>query len=163
MGLTLDPTLERILNDLGFEWPMVDETDLFNLGGDWMAFGSNVAQVYGESTGAAMDVLSRNHSDALERFRELFEAEDAPARVMQDAATGVQVVGGALFACAGIVLAVKIYTIINLIILAIQIAQAIATAFVTFGASLAEIPIFKIAMQKIIGAIINEACVAILG
>ena len=29
MGMTLPGTLERLLNDLGFTWPEVDEQDLF--------------------------------------------------------------------------------------------------------------------------------------
>jgi hypothetical protein len=162
MGMTLDPTLERLLNDLGFTWPMVDETELFDLGSAWLAFGGDVGAVHQGVRGAADDLLSVNVSEALEAFRAKFDDGEAPAAVLAQATAGVQFVGGALFACGGIVLALKINTIVNLIILAVQIAQAIATAPVTFGASLAEIPVFKAIMSRIINAIINEAVVAIL-
>ena len=61
----------------------------------------------------------------------------------------------ALF-CAAIVLALKIAVIVQLAILAFQVAQAIATAVVTFGASLAEIPIFQIISREIVGALIDQ-------
>lgn len=66
--------------------------------------------------------------------------------------------------CAGIVLALKVNVIVQLTLLAIQIAQAIATAAVTFGASLLEIPIFKkIITGVIIDQLLNYATEAVLG
>ena len=65
--------------------------------------------------------------------------------------------------CAGLVLGLKINTIVNLGILLAEIVEAMATAVPTFGASLAEIPVFKEIAQRIIGAIINEVVTAILG
>lgn len=162
MGMTLDPTLERLLNDLGFTWPMVDEMELFDLGGAWCELGGDAAAAQQQLTGAAGQLLSVNMSDALETFRQKFDDSEAPAAVLADAVTGVQLVGGALLACGGIVLALKIATIVNLVVLAVQIAQAIATAPVTFGASLLEIPVFKEIMNRVIGALINEAAVAIM-
>jgi hypothetical protein len=32
MGMTLPDELERLLNDLGFNWPEIDEQRLFELG-----------------------------------------------------------------------------------------------------------------------------------
>lgn len=46
--------------------------------------------------------------------------------------------------------------------LAVQIAQAIATAAVTFGASLAQIPIFKAITGLIIDQIIGYTIEAVL-
>ncbi|MEE3920570.1 hypothetical protein V2I01_27060 [Micromonospora sp. BRA006-A] len=60
--------------------------------------------------------------------------------------------GAGLIICAAIVLALKIAVIVQLAILAFEVAQAIATAVVTFGASLAEIPIFQIITREIVGA-----------
>jgi hypothetical protein len=71
-------------------------------------------------------------------------------------------IGVGLMVCAGIVLALKINVIIQLIQLAIEIASAIAEAAATFGASLAEIPIFKMITSMIIDQLINLAMTAIV-
>ena len=64
---------------------------------------------------------------------------------------------GRALLCAGVALALKINTLINLGILAAEIVEALATAVPTFGASLAEIPVFKEITSRIIQGIINEA------
>ena len=71
-------------------------------------------------------------------------------------------IGMGLFVAAGVVLILKINIIIQLIILTIQIAQATATAAVTFGASLAEIPIFKTITQLILDQLFGLAFEALL-
>lgn len=162
MGLTLPSELERLLNDLGFTWPEVDEQDLFTVGQSWCEFGSAVSQAHQNSTGATQQLLSANQGDALDAFHQRFGSPNAPAAVLGDASTGVEIVGAAMFACAGLVLGLKINTIINLVILAVEIAEALATAVPTFGASLAEIPVFKEIVQRIINAIINEVIMAIM-
>jgi hypothetical protein len=63
---------------------------------------------------------------------------------------------------AGVVLALKISVIVQLVMLAIQIAQAIATAVVTFGASLLEIPIFKMITSMILDQLLGFAMQALL-
>jgi hypothetical protein len=72
-------------------------------------------------------------------------------------------VGAGLMVCAGIVLALKINVIVQLTMLVIEIAQAIATAVVTFGASLLEIPLFKEITQLIIDQLLNMAIDKVLG
>jgi hypothetical protein len=52
---------------------------------------------------------------------------------------------------------------VQLTLLAIQIAQAVATAAVTFGASLLEIPIFKLITGALIDQLLNMATEAVLG
>ena len=106
--------------------------------------------------------LSATNSDALNAFHDKFRSHNSPVSVLGDATTGVEAVGAAMFACAGLVLGLKINTIVNLVILACEIAEAIATAVPTFGASLAEIPVFKEIAERIINAIINEVIMAIL-
>ena len=86
----------------------------------------------------------------------------SPLSVLGDASTGVEVVGAAMYAGAGVVLGLKINTMVNLITLLCEIISAIAEAAPTFGASLAEIPVFKEITNRIINAIVNEACNAIL-
>jgi hypothetical protein len=162
MGMTLPGDLERLLNDLGFTWPEVDESDLFNVGGSWSQFGSNVAQAHATSAGATQQLLSTNQSDALGAFSTKLASPNSPHSVMGDASTGVQIVGGACYVAGGLVIGLKINTLINLIILTVEIIEAIATAVPTFGASLAEIPVFKEVTQRVINLIINEVVNAIM-
>lgn len=163
MGLTLPGELERLLNDLGFTWPEVDEMDLFDGGGKWMQFGGTVADAHQRSTGASNQMLSTNTSAALQAFSTKMAHPDSPHSVLGDASTGVQVVGGAMFAAGGLVLGLKINTMINLIILLCEIISAIAEAAPTFGASLAEIPVFKEITNRIINGIVNEVVMAVMG
>jgi hypothetical protein len=76
--------------------------------------------------------------------------------VLDGISTAGQVVGAGMMICAGIILALKISTITQLVTLAIEIAQAIASAVATFGASLAEIPIFEEISRRIIGELIQQ-------
>jgi hypothetical protein len=162
MGLTLPGELERLLNDLGFTWPEVDEQDLFTTGTAWCSFGGTVSQAHQASLSATQQLLSGNQSDALQAFQTSLQKPESPVSVLGNASTGVDVVGAAMFGAAGLVIGLKINTMINLITLMIEIAQAIATAIPTFGASLAEIPVFKEITNRIVNAIINEVINAIL-
>jgi len=162
VGLELPGALERLLNDLGFTWPEVDEQELFNVGGSWMGFGGTLGQHQQSAQSAAQQVTSLNQGEAMDAFMKKWSGDNAPAKVLGDAGTGVQLGGAALYLCAGLVLGLKINTIINLTILAFEIAQAIATAAPTFGASLAEIPVFKEVTNRFINAIINEVVSAIM-
>jgi hypothetical protein len=163
VGLSLDPTLERLLNDLGFTWPEVDESELMSLGSAWVGFGSQVGAVAQTARTATAQLTSANQGQAMDAFSAAWSRESSPDKVLSDATTGVEVGGAAILLCAGVVLALKINTLVNLTILAFEIAEAIATAAPTFGASLAEIPVFKEVTNRVIGAIINEAIMAIMG
>jgi hypothetical protein len=162
MGLTLPGDLERLLNDLGFTWPEVDEQDLFTVGGSWCEFASAVSQSHQTSTGAAQQLLANNQSAALQAFQTKLANSNSPLSVLGDASTGVEVVGAAMYAAAGLVIGLKINTMVNLITLTCEIISALAEAVPTFGASLAEIPVFKEVTQRFINAIVNEVVNAIL-
>lgn len=162
MGLTLPGPLEILLNDLGFTWPEVDETELLAVGQAWATLGGGIGEALRTAQEATGRLTELNQGDAVDAFLAQWSGGDAPADVLGSAATGVQVGGAAILTCAGIVLALKVNTIVNLTILAVEIAQAIATAAPTFGASLLEIPVFKEVTSRIVGAIVNEAVVAII-
>ena len=162
MGMTLPGELERLLNDLGFTWPEVDEEDLFSVGGQWCQFGSAVAKSHQDSTSATQQLFAGNRSAALQAFSTALSNPDSPHSVLADASTGVQVVGAALYAAGGLVIGLKVNTIVNLSILLFEIATALAEAVPTFGASLAEIPVFKEVTNLVINAVINEVVNAIL-
>jgi hypothetical protein len=163
MGIDLPGPLETLLNDLAFTWPEVDESELFTTGSAWTAFGGTLGGIRQTAQAAADEVATVNQGEAIDAFRRKWSGDNAPAAVLGDAATGVELGGAALFLCAGVVLALKINTIVNLTILAFEIAEAIATAVPTFGASLAEIPVFREITSRIVQAIINEAVTAIMG
>jgi hypothetical protein len=163
MGMTLPGELERLLNDLGFNWPEIDEQRLFELGQSWTAYGGQLQQIGGDAQRAAQEVWSGNSGSAIDAFKERWEHEKSPAEILDKGATAGHALGAILMVCAAIVLALKINVIVQLTILLMEIIEAIATAGPTFGASLAEIPVFKEIQQMIINAIINEAVNAILG
>ncbi|HEU5158263.1 MAG TPA: hypothetical protein VFU43_14805 [Streptosporangiaceae bacterium] len=161
--MTLPGELERLLNDLGFNWPEIDEQRLFELGQSWTAYGGRLQQIGADAQRAAQEVWSGNSGAAIDSFKERWDHETSPAEILRKGATAGHALGAILMVCAAIVLALKINVIVQLTILLIQIIQAIATAGPTFGASLAEIPVFKAIQQMVINAIINEAINAILG
>ncbi len=163
MGLVLPGVLETLLNDLGFTWPEVDESELLSLGSTWSGFGAALSSAQQSAQGAADRVGAVNQGAAVDAFRAKWSGSNAPASVLGDAGVGVDLGGAAMLLCAGVVLALKVNTIINLTILAAEIVEALATAIPTFGASLLEIPVFKEVTSRFIGAIVNEAVVAVMG
>ncbi|WP_019632905.1 hypothetical protein [Actinomadura atramentaria] len=163
MGLQLPGELISLLGMLGYTWPEADETKLFQLGSTWMDFSGTVRSIASDIDGAAQRVPSSNQGDDIEAFQKAWSEDDAPASILGDAAMGATAVGAAFLICAGVVLALKIQVIVQLVMLAIEIAQAAATAVATFGASLAEIPIFKEITGMIIDELINQAINMLLG
>jgi len=73
---------------------------------------------------------------------------------MDKAAAAVELIGAALIAFAGVTIALKTAFIAQLVALAVEVGQAIATATVSFGATLAEIPgwiaVTRLACRKLI-------------
>jgi len=76
--------------------------------------------------------------------------------VLSDSSTATTILGVGMTICSAIVLALKVQVIVQLVTLAIQIAQAIAMAAATFGASLAEIPIFQQISRRLVGMLIDQ-------
>jgi hypothetical protein len=163
MGLQLPGELVSILGMLGYTWPLADEEQLFQMGQSWLDFGGQLPAPVTVATDQAQGVWSQNTGKAVTAFQKSWTAPDAPAANLNDAATAATMVGVGLMVCAGIVLALKINVIIQLVLLAIEIAEAIATAVATFGASLAEIPIFKEITNAVLDELFNLATNAVLG
>lgn len=163
MGMTLPGELERLLNDLGFNWPEIDEQRLFELGSSWTSYGSKLQQISTDAERAAQEVWTGNSGGDIDAFRSRWEHEHSPSAVLKDGATAAHVLGAMLLVCAAVVLALKINVIVQLTILLMEILEALATAPETFGGSLLEIPVFKEIQQRIIGAIVNEAINTLLG
>ncbi|TYB46903.1 hypothetical protein [Actinomadura chibensis] len=162
MGLQLPGELRSLLSMLGYNWPEADEVKLLEMGNAWLRFAGSHSGPLGEADSQAQRVWQANKGDDIEAFRTSWTADDSPNSNLQDFTTAATIVGAGLMICGGIVLALKINVIVQLTILAIEIAQAIATAGPTFGASLAEIPIFKEITGALIDIIIDQALQAIL-
>jgi hypothetical protein len=163
VGIDLPGGLADLLNELGYIWPKSDETQLFELGGDWLSLASSLSSVAGDAETAARKALGAGKGSALDAFNKGWSAEDSGARALSRGVTGAEVVGAGLMVCAAVVLALKINVIIQLTILLVEIIQAIATAPETLGGSLLEVPLFKKLADMAINFIINKAMEVILG
>ncbi|GAA2615703.1 hypothetical protein SMC26_09855 [Actinomadura fulvescens] len=162
MGLQLPGELRSLLSMLGYTWPEADEMKLMEMGNAWLGFAAKQSGPLGDLDAHAGRVWQVNKGADIDAFRTTWTADDSAKSSLQDFTTAANIIGAGLMVCGGIVLALKINVIVQLVILAIQIAQAIATAPVTFGASLAEIPIFKEIAGAVIDILIDMALQAIL-
>ncbi|GAA2423143.1 hypothetical protein GCM10010191_38830 [Actinomadura vinacea] len=163
MGMQLPGELISLLGMLGYTWPEADETKLFEMGQRWVAFGGTLSSGVGEAGGAGQAVNMAGMGQGFDSFQRAWADPKAPQTLLGKATSGAMVVGVGLIVAGAVVLVLKISVIVQLVILAFQIAQAIATAVVTFGASLLEIPIFKIITGLIIDQLIGLALNAIMG
>jgi hypothetical protein len=163
VGIQIPGELADLLNDLGYTWPEADEEKLFQLGQHWLDYSGAMQQAVQDAAGSAAKVWSDNRGDAVDAFRAMWQAPEAPHAVLADGVTAATVIGGCLFLCAAVVLALKINVIVQLTILLIEIIQAVATAPETFGGSLLEIPVFKKLCDLAVNFIISKAMEAVLG
>lgn len=163
MGIQIPGELADLLNQLGYTWPKSDEQALFEIGSMWIELGSEFDSIGADLDAAIAPVLGGMYGDAVDALRRRWELPDSAPSTLDLDRMGAPVVGGVVVLVAGVVLALKINVIIQLTILLIQIIQAIATAVPTFGASLAQIPIFKIITQVAVDFLINQAMEWILG
>lgn len=162
MGLMLPGELVSLLQMLGYNWPESDETRLFQLAGEWTGMADRISGSVDQLNAAARTIIDNNKGESIAAFAGEWEDDESAPRNIADAARPANIIGIGLMVAAGVVLALKIQVIVQLILLAIQIAQAIATAVATLGASLLEIPIFKIITGIIIDQLIGMAIDAVL-
>ncbi|MFI7209971.1 WXG100-like domain-containing protein [Micromonospora maritima] len=156
MGLQLPGELITALGWIGYTWPEADEVKLFEMGQAWIEFAGRIGTAAGEADAAAAQVWTQNVGPAVAAFQKWWGGEQNGPLVLHDSMPAAVLLGAGLIICAAIVLALKIAVIVQLAILAFEVAQAIATAVVTFGASLAEIPVFQVITREIVGALIDQ-------
>lgn len=162
MGMSLPSELTSLLSMLGYDWPESDETKLFDLGNTWTRLSDQITGAIDQLEDAARTVTDNNISKDIEAFRSEWEDGESAVRNIADIGEPSNIISIGLMIAAGVVLALKLQMIVQLVTLAIQIAQAIATAVVTFGASLLEIPIFKMITSMLIDQLLNMAIEAVL-
>ena len=139
MTITLPHELTEPLSWIGLVWPEADEDRLYEDGNAWIDYGSRLRAHAEEANAAARTVWSDNYGDSIEAFEQWWTGE-GPGGHLDKAATAVELIGAGLIAMAGVTIALKTAFIAQLTALAIEVAQAVATAFVGFGATMAEVP-----------------------
>ncbi|MEV0713915.1 hypothetical protein [Asanoa sp. NPDC050611] len=162
LALDLPGELRSLLDLLGYTWPEADEDKLFEMGQVWLRFATTLEGLTASADASAAPVSSANAGADITAFEQWWRKEDSPLATMHDGIPAAILTGTGLIICGTIVLALKVAVIVQLTILAVQVAQAVATSAVTFGASLAEIPIFQAITRTIIGNLIDEVIATLL-
>ncbi|MEV6345181.1 hypothetical protein [Actinoplanes sp. NPDC051851] len=162
MGLELPGELVEALGWIGLDWPTADEEQLFRLGQQWLALAPQIQQVGADAGAAASAVWQGNSGPAVAAFQKYWTADGAPSS-LNPAGDAAMVVGCGLIVYAAIILALKINFIVQLVVLTIEVIEAIATAVATFGASLLEIPIFQQITRTVVEGLIQQVTMEIIG
>lgn len=162
-SLNLPSWVVTTMRDLGLDAPNGKEGNQLDIGGAWVAHGSRSAKPPQDAVAAADDLVSQNGSAAVEAFGKNFKSPTAPAANLSDASTGAKGLGIGAMSFAGITLGLKLSNIAQVGMLLVEIAEAVADAPFSFGASLLEIPAFKEVTTVGINASINTASNAVMG
>jgi hypothetical protein len=162
-SLMVPSVVVTTMRDLGYDMPNGKEGTILDAGLTWVKHASASSKPPQDAHAAAAGVWSGNKSAAVEAFQADFTSPNAPHAKLANASAGSAGVGIGLMACAGIVLGLKVSDITQVTLLLVEIAEAVATASLTFGTSLLEIPAFKEAASLGINAAINVAMNAVMG
>ncbi len=163
MAVMLPGEVSYLLNMLGFEWPEGNEDRIFDYANRWMSYAGEVGSATGLADQAKSYALSTSSGPAMEAFQKAFDEIDGVADVAQKLALAGSITGGCLLVVGVAVIALKIAFVVNLVLLAIQIAQAVAAAAATFGASLAWIPVAKEIARRLLQLALNLALEKLMG
>lgn len=162
VGLELPGELRSLLDILGYTWPEADETKLIEMGQAWIGFAGRLGTIVDDAGTTASVVCAEHSGGDITAFHTWWSSQDGPADVLSEGVTAAVLTGTGLMICGAIVLALKVAVIAQLVVLAVQIAQAIATAGPTFGASLAEIPVFQQLARTVVGNLLQKAVWALV-
>ncbi|MBG0560961.1 WXG100-like domain-containing protein [Actinoplanes aureus] len=163
MTIELPAELTEPLGWVGLTWPQADEDRLYADGRAWIEHGARLRVHASEADAAARRVWMENEGASVEAFEQWWNGPDGPGRHLEDAATAVELIGAGLIAMAGVTVALKTAFIAQLTILTFQVGQAVATAFVTAGATLAEVPVFIAASRLACREIIHRSLQVVEG
>lgn len=161
MAMTIPGELAWVLDLLGFEWPQLDE--------DAIRQAAHIMRQFEDDLNAAIDAADADVQDAYASVTGSFARAHADAwdeersgsmRQLSDligpAATGVDVF-------ADVIVALKLKVIAELVITAAQIAAAIASAVVTFGAGAAVQAVILVARKKALDVVTDIMVDAAVG
>ncbi|WP_405736660.1 toxin glutamine deamidase domain-containing protein [Streptomyces sp. NBC_01537] len=131
----LPDSLEWVLEMLGFDWPTADEDKLFECANVWRQFAANVDSLQVRGVVAAGNVTSENFGDSIDGFTTSWEKFSGNSGYLDDARSGAEMIAFTLEAAAYLVIGMKIAVIAQIIILAVEIIAAQASAPFTLGLS----------------------------
>jgi len=140
MGLQLPGELVSLLGMFGYSWPEADEEKLFEMGQVWLDFAGTLQSVVDDADKHGQEVWQRNVGQSIAAFQNRWTGGAAPLVNLRNGAQAATGVGVGLMTAAGVVLALKINVIVQLSTLAIEIAQAVATAVATFRSIIGRDP-----------------------
>lgn len=163
MAVMLPGELSYLLNMMGFEWPEGNEDTVFDYANRWMSYADEVGGSNELAGQAEQHVLANNEGPAMEAFMAKFNEADGVKDVAQKLALAGNISGGCLLFVGGLIIALKIAFVVNLAILAYQIAMAVAAAAATFGASMAWIPVAKEICRRLLEFALNMLLEQLMG
>lgn len=163
MSIMLPGELAHFLQMLGFDWPEGDEDRVFEYAGHWATFGERCGRITEGGSQVSQGLAQTNRGPAIDAFVKRFDVEEGPTKVAADMAVAGPIGSAMLYAMGGIIIALKVVVIAQLVIFAITLAEAIAAAIPTCGASMTIVPIVELAVQKAIEVAINLAAEQLLG
>ena len=163
MAIMLPGEVSYLLNMLGFEWPEGNEDRIFDYATRWMTYAGEVGSANQLAGQAKTHVLTNNSGPAMTAFQQAFDEAEGVRDVAEKLALAGTLTGGCLLLVGVAVIALKIAFVVNLVLLAIQIAEAVAAAAATFGASLAWIPIAKEIARRLLELALNLAIEKLMG
>ena len=133
---------------VGADWPEGDEDALRRLAQAWEQAATAIGEVTGDGNAAAQAALEAMQGSAAEAFAEYWDRFVAgDEQILVTLREACEQLGGGCGETALNIEYTKLSIIAALLILAAQIAAMIASAFATFGASTAGIPIAQAATR----------------
>ncbi|KUL37384.1 hypothetical protein ADL22_21695 [Streptomyces sp. NRRL F-4489] len=161
MSIMLPAEVDWVLDLLGFEWPNLDEDKMLEAATAWRNFAQTVQQTQNEGDTAANTVRGANSGDAIDGFTKAWDRFTKDGLLafgyLEALAGAAEILAALLETCAIIVVALKIYVIVQLIDLAIEFAIAQASAPVTFGASEAALAGRIVMVRALVKRALTEA------
>jgi hypothetical protein len=137
MSVMLDQKLVFVLNLIGFNWPQADEDKLRESARHWREYASELqhvmtdtnqtlGQITAENRGESIDALEQNWRQFHEHLRQAHDTAGLVAEVLDDFALAVE--------------GLKVAVVVQLGILAAELAATTGAAFLTFGVAEAAAP-----------------------
>jgi A nuclease of the HNH/ENDO VII superfamily with conserved LHH len=154
MSVMLDGKLVFVLNLVGFNWPQADEDKLKESARHWREYASELEYVIADSTRILNQIRAENSGESIDALEQHWQQFGEHLRQAHDAAG---VVAEVLDGFALMVEALKVAVLVQLGILAAELAATTGAAFLTFGLAEAAAPEEIVLTQVIMRGLSREA------
>ncbi|MEV5539395.1 hypothetical protein AB0L13_21280, partial [Saccharopolyspora shandongensis] len=160
MSLYLDPEGAKVFAGLtGSEWPEADEDKLKDLDGEYKAAAEALRSLQRHLNDYVAAINAGFAGDAAEEFgqyaRQYITSDESGLSTLEKVAAAADSFGDFLFQTSSQVRYMKAQAIGQMILMAIEIAGAIAMAWATGGASLLKIPIIRAITSTILRLLVQ--------